>query len=79
MHFHLVSAYCTHRYTTRDQDVDNFLYLHDNFIAVFAAGNYGQTQGTTNLPGVQLASPAVAKNVISVGASQNDLGSVISA
>lgn len=68
------------RYTTRDQDVDNILYqLRGSLTVVFAAGNYGQTAGGANMPGVQLASPATAKNVISVGASQNDLASVIGA
>lgn len=66
------------RYSTNDEDVDNWLYTFPNILAVFAAGNFGQTQGTTNAPGVQLASPAVAKNVLSVGASQNDLASIIS-
>ena len=65
-------------YTTRDQDVDNYLYLFPTFPAIFAAGNFGQTSGTANVPGQQLASPAVAKNVITVGASQNVLASMIS-
>jgi hypothetical protein len=65
-------------YSTNDEDVDNWLYTFPNILAIFAAGNFGQTQGTTNAPGVQLASPAVAKNVLSVGASQNDLASIIS-
>jgi hypothetical protein len=65
--------------TSTDQDVDSFLYVNNQVVAVFAAGNFGQTSGTTNAPGVQLVSPAVAKNVITVGASQNDAANVAGA
>lgn len=46
-------------------EIDRFVYLHDEMIIVFAAGNNGPLTSS-------ITSPANAKNIISVGASQND-------
>ncbi len=46
------------RYLSISRDIDEFIYEHPGFIIIAAAGNNG----------VSIASPATAKNVISVGA-----------
>ncbi|MBU1700140.1 MAG: S8 family serine peptidase [Candidatus Eisenbacteria bacterium] len=50
-------------YDTHARDVDNFMWSNKDFLAVFAAGNYGPGSGT-------VGSPATAKNCISVGATR---------
>ncbi len=66
-------------YTTDSQNADQFIWNHKDFTILFAAGN----AGTDNEPGVNpddndgyvnedsLNSPGTAKNVITVGASEN--------
>ena len=51
-------------YTFNALDIDEFVYNHDDFIVLFSNGNSGPNWGT-------VGSPATAKNIISVGASQN--------
>jgi hypothetical protein len=53
------SVYDIHSY-----ELDRFVYLHDDAVIVFAAGNAGPDPST-------IASPSYAKNVIAVGCSQN--------
>ena len=51
-------------YSSEDADVDAFCWYHRTFIAVFAAGNSGVTRGAASI-----LSPALAKNVLAVGAA----------
>lgn len=52
-------------YDSYTRDVDDFLWRHDDFLMLMAAGNEG-------LKGAHsLATPAVAKNLLTVGASMN--------
>ncbi|KAL0221863.1 hypothetical protein RCL1_001717 [Eukaryota sp. TZLM3-RCL] len=51
-------------YTTYSRDVDSFVWQHQDFVAVFAAGNEGRDGYNT------VSSPANAKNSIAVGATQ---------
>mmetsp|Transcript_35916 Transcript_35916/g.80880 ORF Transcript_35916/g.80880 Transcript_35916/m.80880 type:complete len:1352 (-) Transcript_35916:140-4195(-) len=50
-------------YTMDTQQTDEFIYMNPDYIMIFAAGNDGPYLGT-------VTDPAVAKNIISVGASQ---------
>ncbi len=51
--------------------VDAFSWANQDFLAMFAAGNDGQTVGVGGQSGVTtVTSPATAKNCISVGATQ---------
>lgn len=60
-------------YTTDSVNADDFVWNHRNMTITFAAGNSGTD---ANADGVidlgSIGSPATAKNVISVGASEND-------
>jgi len=51
-------------YDTNSQSVDLFSWLFQDFLPVFAAGNYG-----ARLVDGTIASPSTAKNCISVGAA----------
>lgn len=51
-------------YTTQCVDMDKFVWEHPDFLPVFSAGNDGSNGGT-------IGSPAAAKNVLTVGATQN--------
>ena len=50
-------------YSSEDRSVDLFAWHHRTFIAVFAAGNSGDSVGASSI-----LSPALAKNAIAVGA-----------
>ena len=52
-------------YSDGSEDADAFMWSHPDFLLVFAAGNNGGNPGT-------VASPATAKNVLAVGATQHD-------
>lgn len=62
------------RYTVYAQQLDEFIWTHKDFVAVFSAGN----DGTDKLPadGIvdpgSLYTPATAKNCIAVGATESD-------
>ncbi len=60
-------------YTTDSMSADNFMWTQKSMLVLFAAGNAGTD---TDLDGVvdlgSIGSPATAKNVLSVGASEND-------
>ena len=45
-------------------EIDEYIWNHPDFLPVFAAGNEGPTEQT-------IGSPAAAKNVLTVGATQN--------
>ncbi|MCK5848637.1 MAG: S8 family serine peptidase [Caldisericia bacterium] len=55
-------------YSTAASDIDTFAWDHKDFSILFAMGNSGPNLGT-------MLSHANAKNIISVGASQNNSGS----
>lgn len=57
------------RYTSDEQAIDRFCYQNRHMIVVFAAGNSGPGSGT-------ISSPALAKNILSVGATMNGIESV---
>ncbi|HMO55975.1 MAG TPA: S8 family serine peptidase [Roseiflexaceae bacterium] len=61
-------------YVQWDADVDRFLWEHPDLLVVAAAGNYG-TDAVAPFGSVDpgsIASPAGAKNVLAVGASESD-------
>jgi len=53
------------KYDSFTRDIEEWLYMHEDFLFVIAAGNDG-AQGSHHI-----ANPATAKNVLSVGASMN--------
>ncbi|GMH92511.1 hypothetical protein TrST_g7240 [Triparma strigata] len=61
-------------YGYSDRDVDKFMYEHDDFLILVAAGNSGDDTGTGgnnfNIPNT-VGTPATAKNILSVGATQS--------
>ena len=52
-------------YDTRCADLDKYVWEHADFLPVFSAGNDGRSGART------IGSPAAAKNVLAVGATQN--------
>ena len=62
-------------YTINEQQVDEFIWQHPDFVLLFAAGNEGAADwdydGRVDLGSI--GSPASAKNIIAVGASENYL------
>ena len=59
-------------YDTYAQQSDQFMWNHKDFLAVIAMGNAGPNSGT-------IGSPATAKDVVSVGASQSGAGCNVAA
>lgn len=60
-------------YTTESQSADQFMWDHKDMLVVFAAGNSGidlNSDGVIDLD--SMASPATAKNVLTVGANENN-------
>jgi len=51
-------------YTSRAREVDEYMWENKDMLILFAAGNSGDEENT-------MASPATAKNILSVGASGN--------
>ncbi len=63
-------------YTQDSQDVDDFIWSHRDLTITFSAGNEGvDADANGGLDGRTMSSPATAKNVISVGATENDRAS----
>jgi len=60
-------------YSSGDKDWDRFLHEHQDFLIFVAAGNDGK-KGLNSV-----SSPAIAKNIIAVGASENPIDSGINA
>mmetsp|Transcript_4442 Transcript_4442/g.12358 ORF Transcript_4442/g.12358 Transcript_4442/m.12358 type:complete len:867 (+) Transcript_4442:1596-4196(+) len=54
-------------YNTMDEAIDEYLYANKDFLMIVAAGNEGPVDRT-------IRSPAGAKNVLTVGATQNEFG-----
>jgi hypothetical protein len=65
------------QYTIDSQNADLFLWNHPDFSILFSAGNEGTDINTANgvIDLLSLGSPASAKNVITVGASENNRSS----
>ena len=57
-------------YTIASMEVDQFMYDHDDFLVVFAAGNAGPVLSS-------VGSPATSKNILSVGSSSNTRDSYV--
>ncbi|GMI38814.1 hypothetical protein TeGR_g13533, partial [Tetraparma gracilis] len=60
-------------YGYSDVDFDEYMHSHDDFLSLVAAGNSGDDGTTFNKPGT-VGTPATAKNILSVGASQGGPG-----
>ncbi len=61
-------------YDQKCVDLDQFVWKHKDFLVIVAAGNSGR-HSFSGVPGVDqgsVASPAVAKNCLTVGASENN-------
>jgi len=54
-------------YTSRARNFDQFMFENDEFLIIIAAGNSGSRDGKFDVPNT-VGDPAVAKNVIAVGA-----------
>ena len=64
-------------YTADAVAADSFAWDHKDMLLVFSAGNQGtddDNDGVVDLDGID--SPATAKNVLAVGASENDRGGI---
>ena len=61
----------TNYITSNDMDIDEYMYDNDEYLVLVAAGNSGDGDGaqTWNKPNT-VGSPACAKNILSVGATQ---------
>jgi subtilase family serine protease/subtilisin family serine protease len=60
-------------YTTDSQNADAFVWSHRDMTVTFSAGNAGvDRNGDGVVDGTSVGSPATAKNVIAVGASEGD-------
>jgi hypothetical protein len=60
-------------YTTDSANADDFIWNHRDMTITFSAGNAGiDANGDGVIDGGSIGAPATAKNVISVGASEND-------
>jgi subtilisin family serine protease len=61
------------RYTADSANADRFVWSHRDLAITFSAGNAGvDADSSGGVDGDSMNSPATAKNVISVGASEND-------
>jgi hypothetical protein len=60
-------------YTTDSANTDDFIWNHADMTITFSAGNAGvDANGDGVIDGGSIGAPATSKNVISVGASEND-------
>jgi subtilisin family serine protease len=60
-------------YTVDSQRADQFMWDHKDMLVLFAAGNSGVDEDWDGIVDTQsLASPGTAKNVLTVGASENE-------
>lgn len=60
-------------YNNLSRTTDLFAWTHPDFLAVFAAGNNGNDEDDDGVVDLNsIAAPATAKNVLSVGAAEND-------
>jgi hypothetical protein len=60
-------------YTLDSANTDDFIWTHRDMVITFSAGNSGEdANGDGVIDNDSIGSPATAKNVITVGASEND-------
>lgn len=59
-------------YTTDSRQSDEFMWDYPEMLLVYAAGNDGWDSGDGVIDSYSIGSPASAKNVLAVGASEND-------
>jgi hypothetical protein len=60
-------------YTTDSANADNFIWSHKDMLVTFSAGNEGIDANSNGVvDNDSIGSPATAKNVLTVGASEND-------
>lgn len=61
-------------YDQQCEDLDKFIWQHKDFLVIVAAGNAGKHtySGIRGIDHGNIASPAVAKNCLTVGASENN-------
>ncbi|MCB0159393.1 MAG: S8 family serine peptidase, partial [Caldilineaceae bacterium] len=60
-------------YTANSAAADDFVYRHPEMTIIFSAGNRGADKNSDGfVDGNSIEAPATAKNVIAVGASEND-------
>ncbi len=61
-------------YDQKCQDLDEFVWNHKDFLVIVAAGNEGKhsSSGTPGIDQKSVTSPAISKNCLTVGASEND-------
>lgn len=63
-------------YDTSSQQADQFIWGHKNFTILFAAGNAGTDANSNGYVDTDsMGSPATAKNIITIGASENNRSS----
>ncbi|EKX54911.1 hypothetical protein GUITHDRAFT_44499, partial [Guillardia theta CCMP2712] len=60
----------TPQYTSSSKEMDQFMFDHDDFLILVAAGNTGPGAGT-------IGSPATGKNILAVGAGGNTLAAYV--
>lgn len=59
-------------YTADDANADDFMWSHRDMLLVYSAGNSGTDSGDGDVDPDSIGSPGVAKNVLTVGASEGD-------
>ena len=60
-------------YDTNSSNTDSFVWYHPDMVVTFSAGNEGKDANTDGIvDNSSTAAPGTAKNVITVGASEND-------
>ena len=59
------------KYDSQCRQIDTYVWSHPDFLPVFAAGNEGFDLETREVVPQSIGSPAAAKNVLAVGATQN--------
>lgn len=64
------------KYDSFASKVDEYMWTHPDLLILFAAGNSGQdVDGDGRIDPNSIGSPATAKNILTVGASENEIAS----
>ncbi|MDQ2088731.1 S8 family serine peptidase [Marimonas arenosa] len=65
-------------YTTREEQLDQFVWDNPDLLILFSAGNRGRdTNGDSIVDADSIGHPAVAKNALTVGASENNRPTIL--